>query len=170
VETIDDVGEERDIDTVEDPRRLVRMDDLCIAVVLQGFERRVEFGEPTSGRRTASPPPKGLARCRLRSLLRLFLIVPLALTTQFRCVCPECSSGSPAGDRPVRPQQRPACGLHSSNRGSLALALSASPSWLLTMLSCAVARLSVHHDRPSTLAPTSAAVFSSVEMAAKVEP
>jgi hypothetical protein len=58
MEKIDDVGEERDIDTVEGPGRLVRMDDLCIAVVLQGCERRVEFGEPTSGRRTASPPPK----------------------------------------------------------------------------------------------------------------
>jgi hypothetical protein len=58
VEKIDDVGEEQDIDTVEGPGRLVRMDDLCIAVVLQGCERRVEFGEPTSGRRTASPPPK----------------------------------------------------------------------------------------------------------------
>jgi hypothetical protein len=42
-----------------------------------------------------------LARCWTRSLLRLFLIVPLALATQFRCVCPECSSGNPAGDLPA---------------------------------------------------------------------
>jgi hypothetical protein len=53
--------------------------------------------------------------------------VPLALRTQFRCVWAECSSGAvraPAHDQPWRGSAV------DFTRRTLALALSASPSWL----------------------------------------
>jgi hypothetical protein len=166
VEKIDDVGEVRDIDTLRAQGVLSAWMTCALRWYCKGASGVLSSASQPAGDERPPHRRRKLARCWTRSLLRLFLIVPLALATQFRCVCPECSSGNPAAIS----QQRPACGLHSSNRGSLALAQSASPSWLLTMLSCAVARLSVHHDRPSTLTPTSCAVFSSVERAAKVEP
>jgi hypothetical protein len=88
VEKIDDVGEERDVDTVEGPRRLVRMDDLCIAVVLQGCERRVEFGEPTSGRRTASP----LRRKSCTALHAVLAAVPDRAAVGTSDAIPMCSA------------------------------------------------------------------------------
>lgn len=79
------------------------MDDLCMLWYCSGRQGVLSAVGQPAGDRTASPPPKMPARCSLRPVLRPFLIVPLALATQFRCVCPEYS-GDLSGSRLIAPR------------------------------------------------------------------
>lgn len=88
------------------------MDDLCMLWYCSGRQGVLSAVGQPAGDGTASPPPKSMARRMLRSVLRPFLIVPLALATQFRCVCPEYS-GDLSGKQAIAPRPAGSCGLHS---------------------------------------------------------